>query len=100
MDKNEILTRIGQIRNASNLSARKLSLEIDRNESYINGLESKKELPPIETLLKIIAACDSTPTEFFYYSIADYQQDKEIIELLKSTTPERKSVILQMIKVK
>ncbi len=100
MDKNEILVRIGQIRSNANLSARKLSFAIDRNESYINGLESKKELPPIETLLQIIEACGSTPAEFFYDSISDYKVDREIIELLKTTSAERKIVVLEMLKVK
>jgi len=100
MDKNDILLRIGQIRGKANLSARKLSGFIGKNESYINGLESKKELPPIDTLLEIIEACNSTPTEFFYHSLDDYQADKEIIELLKGASAERRAVVLQMLKVK
>jgi len=100
MDINDVLLRIGQIRSNAKLSARKLSESIGRNESYINGIESKKKIPPLENLFEIIDACNSTPAEFFYYSIADYKQDREIIELLKNATFDRKAMALQILNMK
>jgi len=88
---NYIISRISELRVRANLSARELSLQADLNDSYINGLETRKNfLPSLEALLSIIEVCGSTPIEFFYYSLDSYKQDEELIDLLKSTTPSEK----------
>ena len=101
MEIQEIIWRIGEVRNRANLSARKLSLAIGKNESYINGIEAKREyLPSVEVLLDIIDACNSTPAEFFYHSIEQFKQDNEIIEKLQKATPKIKSLALELLNVK
>ena len=98
MDKNDIIFRIGQIRNRADLSARELSHRIELNDGYINRLESKKDfLPSLEVLLKIISACGCTPAEFFYHNIEAYNQDLELIEMFKGLDTASKMIIKDLI---
>ena len=99
MDRNEIILRIGQIRNRANLSARALSQRINLNDGYINRLESKKDfLPTVEVLLRIIEVCNSTPAEFFYYDIDAYKKDEQLIDVFKGIDDDRKNGLLMFLK--
>jgi transcriptional regulator with XRE-family HTH domain len=82
------------------LSARELSQRINKNEAYISRLESPKESfePSVSALLAIIKACDITPSEFFYYDMAQYAVDKDIIDLLKTATATKKRAIVDLLK--
>ena len=102
MNKDDVVQRIGELRYKAGLSARDLSLKIGKNAAYISRLESKNDSfePSVSALLEIISACDSNVAEFFYYDIKAYSKDKEIIELLKTVSPEKKDLIIKLLKVK
>jgi len=102
MDKNEVVSRIGILRSKAGLSARDLSLRIGKNAAYISRLESKNDSfePSVSALLEIIDACGSSVSEFFYYQINAYRKDKEIIDLLKTASPEKKDAIITLLKSK
>ena len=100
MEKNEIISRISFARTRANLSARALSISAGLNYGYINRLESKKDfLPSMESFLYILDACNISTEEFFYYDINAYKEDKEIIDLLKNTSKEKKDIILSILKL-
>ena len=89
MELKELIDRISHIRNRANLSARKLSLRIGKGESYIRNLENSfgtenQFAPTFETLMEILEACNTTPEEFFYYSIPKYKDEKHLIDLLRN----------------
>lgn len=95
MDKAEIINRIGYIRVRAKLTQKALSLAIEMNPNYINRLESKGDfLPSLEVLLRIIEVCGSTPEEFFYHDIAEYERDMELSEKIKSLPAEVKEFVL------
>lgn len=99
MDKLEIIERIGYFRNKAKLSQKALSIDIDMNVGYINRLECKKDfLPSVEVLLKIIEVCGITVEEFFYADIENYEQDKEILEKLKSLPRDKREALLNLLK--
>ena len=101
METIDIIERISKLRLRANLSARKLSMLIDKNESYIAGLESRKDfLPPLDVLLEIIRVCNSDPMEFFHYSFEEYQTDKKFIELLQNATPAAKAAAINVLQLK
>lgn len=98
MELNEIINRIGVLRNREGISARELSLRIDKNEAYINRLEYRKNFEPSVSVINDIAeACNSSIEEFFYYDINQYQKDKKIIDLLKRCKPEIKAAIIKIL---
>ena len=95
MEKAEIIARIGYIRVRAKLTQKALSFAIGMNPNYINRLESKKDfLPSLEVLLKIIEACRSTPEEFFYHDITEYQKDRELSEKIENLPAHVKEFVL------
>ena len=100
MNKDDVVKRISLLRTQAGLSARELSLMIGKNSAYISRLESKNDSfePSVSALLEIIEACGSTESEFFYYDIQAYKQDREIIDLLKKATPTKKQSIINLLK--
>ena len=99
MEKLEIIERIGYFRNRAKLSQKALSIDIDMNVGYINRLECKKDfLPSVEVLLKIIEVCGITVEEFFYADIENYEQDKEILDKLKSLPRDKREALLNLLK--
>lgn len=98
MDKNEIINRINFFRSKANLSARALSNKIEVNDGYINRLESKRDfLPSIDVLLNIIQACGITCEQFFYDDISDYDNDKKLLNLLKTLPSEKKEYLIKFL---
>ena len=109
----DTISKITAIRMRCGLSARKLSMSLNnRSENYITLLENKRSfLPPLETLLEIITTCGSTPQEFFadpnvlaFYADQDtinlLNNNKELLDLLKKATPEKKATALAVLKLK
>lgn len=93
----DIITRIGIIRNQSNLSARELSLLIEKTPSYINKLESSGFNLTVQTLLDIIKVCNISAEQFFYHDINSYTKDIEILNLLKNCNDTKKNAILMLL---
>lgn len=100
MDKLEIIKRISQIRIESHLSARALSQKIGMNDGYINRLESKKDfLPRLETLLDILEACGVSVEKFFYYDYFEYNNDRQIFDILKNLESDKKKILIELMKI-
>ncbi len=99
MEKLEIIKRISQIRIDAHLSARALSQKIGMNDGYINRLESKKDfLPRLETLLDILDVCGVPVEKFFYYDYFEYDNDKQIFEMLKKIDSDKKKILIELMK--
>lgn len=95
MNRKEIIERIGYIRIRAKLTQKGLSTAIGMNFNYINRLESKGDfLPSLEVLMKIIEECGSTPEEFFYRDISEYERDMELSEKIKTLPAEVKEFVL------
>lgn len=100
MDIKEIRERIGFFRNKAHLSARALSLEIGKNESYINRLEAKVFEPSLELLLEIIDACGISAEEFFYHNPETYKTDMELLSIIKNLNQEQKQSLKKLLENK
>lgn len=115
MEKSEIIpivNRISELRTRAGFTARALSISIGMNESYINGLEARKNwLPSMEVMLNIIGALGVTPTEFFtdpdvptFYAEKDVVQflndNRDLVELLANAHSERRDAIMAILKMK
>ena len=57
--------RIAQLRQQKSVSARDMSLSLGQNDSYINRIENKKNLPSLTGLFYICEYFGITPREFF-----------------------------------
>lgn len=98
MDLDILVQRIGYFRNKKNLSARELSLRIEKSETYINQVECKNFTVSLPVLFKIIDALEISCAEFFSDNYANYEQDKEILDLLNALPAERKNSFIDLMK--
>ena len=100
MNEDDIVIRIKQLRDRAKISARDLSLRLGKNSTYITKVEAKMFAVPLETLFEIIEICGSTPEEFFYRNLLDYQKDKELLDYFSRLDTEQKNAILNLYKRK
>ncbi len=98
MDIREVVRRIGYFRNKQKISARELSLRIDKHEAYINKLESKDFNLPTRVLLEILEALGVSEEEFFAENIESYKLDKELLNTFKDLTTSQKENLLNFIR--
>ena len=98
MNIKDIISRIGYFRNRANLSAKALSLLIDKNPAYINKMERGEYEPSMRVVLEIIEACGTTPEEFFYEDITSYKIDKQTLVLFKKADENKKLAIQELLK--
>lgn len=98
MDLKEVIIRIGYFRNRANLSARALSLEIDKNPAYITKLEAGEYEPSITVIFDIIRACNTTPEEFFYSDISSYSIDKKLLKIIENLNTDKKNALYDLLK--
>ncbi len=99
MTVNEVIDRISIIRTRADLSARALSLTINKNPAYIAQLESKKGFEPsLSAVLDICEVCGVTPEEFFYHDMQAYKTDMQVIEFLKTLSETQKKAIMNLYK--
>ena len=115
MEKTDIIpivNRISELRTRCGFTARALSISIGMNESYINGLEARKNwLPSMEVMLNIINALGVTPTEFFtdpnvptFYAdkiVVQFLNDnRELVTLLCNSTHERIQAVFNILQMR
>ena len=98
MDLDNLIQRIGYFRNKRNLSARELSLRIGKSSTYINQIECKNFTLSLPVFFDILEALEISSAEFFSDNYQNYSQDKEILNILKTLSPERKKSFLDLMK--
>lgn len=98
MEIKDVIARIGYFRNRANLSAKALSLSIDKNPAYINKMERGEYEPSMRVVLYIIEACGTTPEEFFSEDINSYKLDKETLTMIKKLNENKKIALKELLK--
>lgn len=98
MEINEVLTRIGYVRNCANLSARELSLRMDMSQQYVGKLEGGHIVLTVEKLLQILEICNFPLDRFFSKNIAEYNENKELENLISNLPLDKKKNIIEFIK--
>lgn len=92
----DLIRKLSSLRTKKGLSARALSHLIERDDAYIYKLENWQVNPSLATLNDIISACDASFEELFYFD--DYENDREIIELLHACPQEKREIVLRFIR--
>lgn len=93
-----LIDRLGMMRARAGLSARELSGQIGKSKAYIAKFDNGDMAMPSEVLLDAIQACGSTPEEFFFEDIANYNEAKELFELYKTLSSENKARVIDLMK--
>ena len=97
MDLKQIVERIRYFRYEKNLSGKDLSLLIDKEQSYINKLESYDFTPSLKVLFKIIDALEITPEEFFAENYLTFKNDRDLLEKIKKLKKDKRETLLKFL---
>lgn len=98
MNVREILTRIGYVRNLANLSARELSLRMGMSPQYVAQVERGRIVLTVEKLLQILEICNFSIERFFSQNIYDYNEDRELEDLINVMPLNKKKSLIEFIK--
>ncbi|ANB56253.1 helix-turn-helix family protein [Anoxybacillus sp. B7M1] len=94
----DIGSRIIALRNLHNISANKLSKELNVDPSTINKIEKGTAKPSIDLLFKICSYFNITLAEFFDTQTSDLPPDLlQLIETAKKLTPKERQKITELI---
>ena len=95
--RDQIVDRIAILRQRAGLTAKALSLRINRSSSYIAKVESRNHFPSIDDLELIVNACASSFEELFYENFDSYAIDKEVLKRLKAVTKDGKHAMITLL---
>ena len=98
MTMREIVTRINYFRVEKNVSARDLSLSIDKNESYIAQLENRMFNLSVNALMSILDVLGVEPEEFFAKDYRNYKKNIVLNGEYDGLSDEQKEVVLSVVR--
>ncbi len=96
--KNGFASRLTELREAKGISAREMSLSLGQGTGYINNIENGHNLPSLSMLFEICEYLETTPNEFFEYTIKETNSGKELINLIEHLGPEDKLLLASLVK--
>ena len=79
------------------ISEYQLSKNLGHRESYINGITSGRQMPPVKELIEICRYFKITPQEFFDTETEDPQIVSEAMEGFKQLNEKDQQTILDLI---
>lgn len=97
-----VLERIAELRSARGWSIHKLSKEADLNQSTVNNLFERNNLPTLPTLEKLCAAFGISLAEFFseYTEQVLTDEQKSLLKEWDKLTIEQKKNLLPLLTLK
>ncbi len=98
IDYNEIINRFGYFRNKANLSMRELSGRLGMNAQFVKTIESKQVELKVKTLLDFCEIVGIDIRDFFYLGKDFNGEDKNLLEMFHSLSPDNKKIILDLMK--
>ena len=98
MEIKELVRRINFFRNKANLSARELSLRINKHDTYISKLENKQFSLSLSTFFDILTVLEVTPEEFFSSNYQTYKDRLEAEKLISNMTDEKIKSLIDFLK--
>lgn len=96
MTENFIGERFSQIREARNISARKMSLDLGHSTSYMNAIEAGRKLPSLSEFPYLCEYLDIKPRDFFDEEKPSLNQIKAI-EAIYDMTEKDVLLLLEII---
>ena len=96
--ENGFAERLTALRMRKGVSARKMSLDIAQNESYINNIENGHGLPSLAVFFYICDYLQITPKDFFDEGMDDPQALGELFEDIKTLNDEQIQLLKGFVK--
>ena len=95
--RKEVLGRLTALRKKAGLTAKKLSQELGREDTYITRVENGNFFPLLSELEKILDILGSSLEELFYKEFDQYQMDKELVEAFRYVGQKERDVLLALV---
>ncbi len=89
MDKIFFATRLSNLRESKDISAREMSLALGQSESYINKIENGKSLPSMQIFFYICEYLEITPKDFFDDNITFPTEVNDLIKSINKLNKEQ-----------
>lgn len=96
MDRETFCKRLTQLRMNKGVSARDMSLSIGQSPNYINGIESGKNYPSMESFFYICDYFGITPRDFFDVDSTSPAKAAELMEIIKSLPNEQLDLFMAL----
>lgn len=96
MDRETFCKRLTQLRMSKGVSARDMSLSIGQSPNYINGIESGKNYPSMESFFYICDYFGITPRDFFDVDSTSPAKAAELMEIIKSLPNEQLDLFIAL----
>ena len=96
MDRETFCKRLTQLRMSKGVSARDMSLSIGQSPNYINGIESGKNYPSMESFFYICDYFGITPRDFFDVDSTSPAKAAELMEIIKSLPNEQLDLFMAL----
>lgn len=96
MEREDFCKRMVQLRMSKGVSARDMSLSLGQSPNYINGIESGKNYPSMETFFYICDYFGITPKEFFDMDSTNPTKATELMEIIKSLPNEHLDLFIAL----
>lgn len=94
----EFAERLSSLREQKGVSARKMSLDIGQNETYVNQIESKRVFPSMQLFFYICEYLNITPMEFFNFNIKSPEKLNNLIPQLEKLSQSQLETISSLVK--
>lgn len=91
-----IAERVAKLREAKNVSAHTMSMDLGQNRAYIHKIENKQAKPSIEGLVNICNYFDITFEDFFNTGIEEVDLYIELLEIAKELEREQLQVLIDV----
>ncbi|MCL1862031.1 MAG: helix-turn-helix domain-containing protein [Defluviitaleaceae bacterium] len=98
MDENFIRKRITELRMKKNVSEYRMSTDLGRSKSYVQGITSGRSLPSLSEFLYMCEYLGITPRDFFDDELKNPALLQESIDTLKKLDEEDMILILNNMK--
>lgn len=90
-------SRLGELRQQKEVSAREMSLALGQGPGYINNIENRKNLPSMSVFFSICVYLEVTPEEFFSEENRDPGRLRDLIENLQKLDRKRLEDITSLV---
>ena len=90
----EVLGRLIALRKKTGLTAKEVSMKLQRNDYYISKMENGVFFPAVKELEQILKIYNSTLEELFYDEFDKFHMEKEMLEKFRSIGNKARDAIL------
>ena len=98
MNKTEFASRLNEIMQENNRTARDVSLKIGQGSGYINGILNEKSYPSMDVFFKICDELGITPVDFFDTENRYPQMMNRVAPYFKELSKEQFETIERLLK--